>query len=335
MMRRREFITLLGGAAAAWPLAARTQQRERVRRIGRVGVLYGAAGEDFSQARLSAFRQALEGLGWTEGRNLRIDLRFGNGDANRFRAYAAELVSLTPDVIVPNTAAAARAVQQQTQTIPIAFATVGDPIVNGIVKNVSHPEGNTTGVTDIYASVGGRWLQLLKEAAPRIERVGLIYNAGVVPDDARYGFFPSIDNAAGALAVQTIRIGYRDGVDLVRAIDQFGTQPNGALIVVPPTPIDANREMVRRLAVEHRLPSINNNKEFAAEGGLMSYGASQIDIWRRTAFLVDRILRGAKVGELPVENATKFELVINLKTAKAIGLTVPPSLLARADEVIE
>jgi putative ABC transport system substrate-binding protein len=331
-MRRRDFIRFAGGAAAGWPLAVRAQQGERVRRVA---VLIGEAEGEVSRSNLSAFRGGLEALGWVVNRNLRIEVRFGSGDVERMRASAAELVSLAPDVIVPNSAAATRSVQEYTSTIPIVFAAVGDPIANGIVKNVSHPEGNTTGYTGVYASIGGRWLQLLKEAVPRIQRVGVVYNAGAVPDDPSYGYFPSINEAAGALTVQAIRIGYRDAVDLVHAIDDFGAQPNGGLIVMPPAPIDPIREAIRRLAAQHRLPAIYQSREFAAEGGLMSYGVSGADIFRRAAAYVDRVLRGAKVSDLPVENATRFELIVNLKTAKAIGLTIPESFLARADEVIE
>jgi putative ABC transport system substrate-binding protein len=331
-MRRRDFITSVGGAVAAWPLAARAQQGERVRRIG---IVLGGTDDQVAQMELTAFRQGLEGFGWIDGRNLRIDVRFGGGDPDRFRAYARELVGLAPEVIVTGSGAATRAVQQQTQTIPIVITGVGDPVTNGIVKSLARPEGNITGVTNLYLSIGGRWLQLLKEAAPEVERVGLVYNARVLPNDTSYGYFPTIDEAAGALAVQAIRIGYHDAVDLVHAIDEFATRPNGGLIVIPPAPIAANREVVRRLAAQHRLPAIYHNKEYAAEGGLMAYGSDPVDQYRRASSFVDRILRGAKVSELPVEFPTKFELTINLKTAKAIGLTIPEGFLTRADELIE
>jgi putative ABC transport system substrate-binding protein len=331
-MRRRDFITLLGGAAAGWPLAARAQQTERVRHIG---MLLGGTDDQVTQTRLTALRQGLEGLGWIEGRNVRIDIRFGEGDPNRFRAYAKELISLASEVIVTGSAQATRAVQQQTQTIPIVITGVGDPVTNGIVKSLAHPEGNVTGVTNLYLSIGGRWLQLLKEAVPNVETVGLVYNARVLPNDTNYGYFPTIDEAAGTLAVQVTRIGYSDAVDLVHAIDEFSTRPNGGLIVMPPAPNAANREVVRRLAAQHRLPAMYHSKEFAAEGGLMSYGSDPVDQYRRASSFVDRILRGAKVSNLPVEFPTKFELTINLKTAKVIGLTIPEAFLARADELIE
>jgi putative ABC transport system substrate-binding protein len=281
------------------------------------------------------FRDAMAKLGWVDGRNVRIDFRASDGDADRFRIYAVELVSLTPDVIVTSSVAATRAVQQETQTIPIVTAGVGDPIVNGIVKNLARPEGNTTGTTNLFSSIGGKWLQLLKELTPTVERVALVYNARVTPDDNLYGYFPSINEAALAAAVQTIKIPYRDAVDLVRAIDAFGAQPNGGLIVVPPAPTPANREAILRLAAQYRLPTVWQAKQFVAEGGLISYGSNPDDVFARAAYFVDRIFRGTKVNELAFEYPTKFELAINLKTAKALSLTVPPNMLALADEVIE
>jgi putative ABC transport system substrate-binding protein len=331
-VKRREFITLLAGTVAVWPVTARAQQGERVRRIG---IVLGGTDDQVTQAELTAFRQGLEGLGWIDDRNLRIDVRFGGGDPDRIRGYARELVGLAPEVIVTSSAAPTRAVQQQTQTIPIVITGVGDPVTNGIVKSLARPEGNITGVTNLYLSIGGRWLQLLKEAAPKVERVGLVYNARVLPNDTSYGYFPSIDEAAGALAVQAIRIGYHDAVDLVHAIDEFAARPNGGLIVMPPAPTVANREVVRRLATQHRLPAIYHNKEYAAEGGLMAYGSDPVDQFRRASAFVDRILRGAKVSELPVEFPTKFILTVNLMTAKAMGLKIAESFLARADDLIE
>jgi len=277
------------------------------------------------------FREGLAKLGWVEGRNLRIDLRFGAADPAGTRASAAELASRDPDVIVTHGGASTRAMQQQTQTIPIVFASVADPVVSGIVKDLARPEGNTTGVTNLYVSIAGKWLELLKEAAPRVERVGLLYN----PDEGSSSFFPSMEEAARVSGVQAISMPYRNAVDLVRAIDAFATEPNGGLIVVPPSPTAADRRTINQLATQHRLPTLHLNRFLAAEGGLMSYGSDPVDVWRRVPFYVDRILRGAKVSELPVELPTKFQLVVNLKTAKAIGLTIPESFLLRADEVIE
>ena len=327
-MRRREFITLLGGATA-WPLTAQAQQDERMRRIA---MLVGSTEDDQAgQTYIAAFRDGLAKLGWVEARNLRIDLRFGGGDAGRLRSYAAELVSLAPDVIVTNGRATTRAVQQQTQTIPIVSLGVGDPVANDIVKSLSRPEGNTTGVTNLFPSISGKWPELLKEAAPRVERVALIYNTQVASDQ----YLPSIEEAARLLAVKAIKTPYLDAVDLVHGIEAFALEPNGGLIIMPPVPTGANRGTILRLAAQHRLPSIYPNKDLAAEGGLMAYGSDVVDEFRRAAYFVDRILRGTMVSDLPVEFPTKFELVINLKAARGLGLTVPPSLLARANEVIE
>ena len=322
MIRRREFVILLGGTAA-WPLAARAQD-ERTRRVG---LLMG----DGSLVLISQFRDGMARLGWVEGRNLQIDLRVAS-DVGRFRTYAAELVSFAPEVIVAITVAATRAVQQQTQTVPIVIAGVGDPVANGIVKSLARPEGNTTGITNLFASIGGKWLQLLKEVAPKVERVALIYNAQIARGNS---YLSPIEETAGVLAVQAIRIGYRDAADLVHAIDAFGAQPNGGLIVVPPPPTPADREAILQLATKYRLPTIYQARPYVAEGGLMAYGVTRGQLMSRASYYVDRILRGAKVNELPVEYPTEFELVINLKTAKAIGLTIPESFLFRADEVIE
>jgi putative ABC transport system substrate-binding protein len=327
-MNRRTLITLVGSAAAAWPFAARAQQVERVRRIG---VLSGFTENDqVARASIAALREGLALLGWVEDRTLRIDLRFGSDDPDRIRAYAAELVSLALEVIVTDTGATTRAVQQQTQSIPIVITGAGDPI--GLVKSIAHPEGNITGITDLYGSLGGKWMQLLKEAAPRIETVGLIRNPQLDPAGA---YILAIVEAMRALAVKAVNMPYRDAVDIVHAIDALGSEPNCGLIVLGAPPSAANRQTIIRLAEQHRLPTIYPNRAFVAEGGLMGYGSVQGDRFRRAATYVDRLLRGAKVSELPVQFPTKFELVINLKTAKAIGLEVPPTLIARADEVIE
>jgi putative ABC transport system substrate-binding protein len=330
-MRRREFITFVGGAAAAWPVAARAQQPQRVRRIG---VLAGFAEADqVRQANIVAFREELAKLGWVEQRNLRIDLRFGGEDAERIHAYAAELVSLAPEVIVTNGGAATRELQQQTQTVPIVITGAGANVANDIVKHIARPEGNLTGITNLYASIGGKWLELLKQASAEVEKVGLIYAPQLTSDSG--GYFPAIEEAARALAVKVIKLPYRDGVDIVRGIDGLAAEPNGGLVVMPPAPSAANRVAICRLAAQHRLPAIYQAREYAAEGGLMAYGSRVIDLWRRTSFFVDRILRGAKVSDLPIEFPTKFELIINVKAAKAIGLTIPEGFLLRADELIE
>jgi putative ABC transport system substrate-binding protein len=329
-MQRRDFISLLGGAAAAWPIAARGQSNARVRLVG---VLSGFTESDqLTQAGMAALRDGLAPLGWVEDRNLRIDLRFGGDDPDRIHAYAGELVSLAPEVIVTDTGATTRAVQQQTRSTPILITGVGDPLLNGLVQNIARPEGNITGITDVFGSLGGKWMQLLKEAAPGIERVGLLRNPQLDPAGA---YILSIALAMRALAVGTVNMPYRDAVDIVRAIDAFGAEPNGGLVVLGAPPSAANRQSILRLAEQHRLPTIYPDRAFVTEGGLMGYGSALSDRFRRAASFVDRILRGAKVSELPVEFPTKFELVINLKTARAIGLDFPPRLIAFADEVIE
>jgi putative tryptophan/tyrosine transport system substrate-binding protein len=327
-MRRREFITLLGGAAAAWPLAARAQQDGRVRRIG---VLSGST-EDRSvtRAALAALREGLAKLGWIEGRNLRIDLRLTGTDPDRMRAYAVELVSLATEVIVTTSAPTTRAAQEQTKTIPIVFTAGNDPVSNGVLQNIARPEGNTTGFTSTVDSLIGKWLELLKEAAPHITRVALVFN----PQTVNVGYFRPIEAAAPLLGVQAIKTPVSDPLEIVRAIDAFAAEPNGGLLVVPVLPVDSY-QMIHRVAAQHRLPAIHSNRRYVADGGLMTYATDLRDNYRRAAAYVDRLLRGAKVSELPVQFPTKFELVVNLKTAKAIGLTIPEAFLLRADELIE
>jgi putative tryptophan/tyrosine transport system substrate-binding protein len=326
---RRTFIAGLG-SAAAWPVVARGQQPDRMRRLG---VLL--AGEGASRANslfVAAIREALAKLGWIEGRNLGIEFRFGESNFDRMHAQAAELVSLAPDVILVAGVAATRAVQQQTQTIPIVITAVGDPVANGFVKSVARPEGNITGITNRYNSLPAKWLELLKEAAPLVERVALIYNPQLTPDDPGSGPFPSIEEAAQALAVKTIKLPIRDALDIVREIDAFAAEPNGGLMVLPQSFSTANTGLIFRLAAQHRLPSI---AQTVFTGSLMSYGTNFVNNFRRASSFVDRILRGARVSDLPIEFPTKFQLVINLKTAKTLGLTIPETLLATADEVIQ
>ena len=323
MMKRRDFITLLGGVAAAWPLAARAQQEEKVRRIG---VLAGTIEPTW----LAALRDGLAKLGWIEGHNLRIDLRFTLGDPARMRADAVELVSLAPDVIVTTNRPGTAAVQEQTKTIPIVFTAGGDPVSNGLVQNIARPEGNTTGFTNTVDSISGKWLELLKEAAPHITRAALVFN----PRTVNAAYFHSIESAALQLGVQAVNTPVRDSLELVRAIDAFAAEPNGGLLIVAVLPGDSY-QILHRMAAQHRLPAIHSNRGRVADGGLMTYATDFLDIERRVAAYVDRLLRGAKISELPVQFPTKFNLVINLKAAKAIGLAIPPTLIARADEVIE
>jgi putative ABC transport system substrate-binding protein len=321
-MRRRELITLIGGAAA-WPLAARAQQGQRVRRIGIL--LRGDPTDRILQG------DWLAKLGWIEGRNVRFDRRFSADDPDRLRALADELVRLAPDVIVVVSLPATRLVLQRTRTIPIVFSNVGDPVAGGLLQDIARPEGNVTGITSVYQSMGGKWLQLLKEAAPRIARVALIFNSDLVTAT----HFPSVEVAAEVLDVKAIRAPYRNAAELERAIDTFAAEPNGGLLMVPPPPSGSTRELINRLAVKYRLPTIYPGKEFAAVGGMMGYGTNTVELLGIVASYVDRILRGAKINELPVQFPTKFDLVINLKTAKAIGLTLSEAFLLRADELIE
>ena len=328
MIRRREFITLLGGAAASWPLAARAQQVVR-----RVGVLMPRTAESTSIGMVLKFlRDALQTLGWIEDRNLRLDVRYAAGDANLFRSYAAELVSLKPDVIVTGTEPATKAVQQLTQTIPIVFIGPGDPVAAGIVKSVARPEGNATGITNGFSSIGGKRVQLLKEAVPRIERVADLYSPQAEP---QVGSSNSIEEAARSLGLQAIRIPYRNAVEFEHAIEAFAAEPNGGVIVEVSALTDYPDQRLFGLMVEHQLPAIWAFGTYVAAGGLMSYGGNVGEIFSRAASLVDRTLRGAKPADLPVEYPTKFDLIINLKAAKAIGITFPPTLRALADEVIE
>jgi ABC-type uncharacterized transport system substrate-binding protein len=326
-MQRRSFLTLLSGAAAAWPLAARAQQPVGMRRIG---WLYVGADNDRVA---TAFRDGLASHGWIEGGNLRVDLRFGGDDLNRTRAHAADLVSLGPDVIATSSGATTRMLQLATQSIPIVFAAAGDPVANGLVQNIARPEGNTTGFAVNEPSVAGKWLGLLKEAAPQASRVAVILNPALAVTGP--SSIASIEAAALALSVQAIATPVRDAVDIVHAIDAFSAAPNGGLIVLPPPPVPAHLEAIHRLAVTHRLPSVYGGRDSVSAGGLISYGADTADLSRRAATYVDRLLRGAKVIDLPVQFPTKYELVINLRTAKAIGLTIPEAFLLRADEVIE
>jgi putative ABC transport system substrate-binding protein len=329
-MKRRQFITLLGGAAAAWPLAARAQQPG----IRRIAALIGGGPESdpVPQSYAAAFRNGLMKLGWVEGRNLRIDLRFADSDLARIHAAAVELVRLSPEVIFASTGGATREVQQQTQTIPIVFAGPSE-LARG-VQNIAQPEGNLTGFPILYPSIAGKWLELLKEVAPRVGRVAVIANK-----DGASGptYTPSVDKAASVMSVKVMAVGFGSDDELEHALDAFAAEPGGSLIVLPgsATSTHDNRSLVRRLTVRHRLPTIHFDRLYPAEGGLMSYGSDIIDLHRRAASYVDRLLLGAKVSHLPVQLPTKFDLVVNLKAAKAIGLTIPESFLLRADEVIE
>ena len=324
-MRRREFITVIG-AAAAWPLAGHAQQSERVRRIG---VLMSQSADDPNAlAWISAFAQGLQERGWTIGGNVRIEYRWGAGDLDRFRKYAAELVALSPDVIVATAGSIVGALQQVSRTVPIVFVTTVDPVGGGWVESLARPGGNATGFATYEFSMSGKWLELLKEVAPRVTRVAVIRD-------------PNVPAGSGGLAaIQTVApstpIGVRSADEIERGIAMLARSANGGLIVVGPTSsVQLHRNLIIALAAWHRLPAVYGSLVWSKMGGLISYGADALDQYRRAASYVDRILKGEKPADLPVQAPTKYELVINLKTAKALGLEVPATLLARADEVIE
>jgi putative ABC transport system substrate-binding protein len=330
MIPRRDFITLLGGAAAAWPLTARAQQGDRVRRIG---MLMGPDENDpKAKLLLSPFTRALAGLGWTDGRNLRMDLRWAGGDINRIRALAQELVGLQPDIILTDTTPVTAAVQRETRTIPIVFVGVSDPVASGIVARLDRPNGNITGFATDEASLGGKWLQLLSEIAPGLRRAAIMFNPDTAPVSS---FIPSLETAARALKVVPIIAPVHSDVEIETAIKALGREPGGGLVVMPDTFTVVNRALIILAAARNNAPAVYDMSVFARDGGLVSYGVDFVDTLRRAASYADRILRGAKPAELPVQLPTKFEMVLNLKTAKALGLAVPPSILFRADEVIE
>jgi putative ABC transport system substrate-binding protein len=325
---RRGFIAALGGAAA-WPLAARAQQGDRVRRIG---VLMPEDEYDpVAKARLSAFTQALAGLAWTDGRNVRMDLRWAGADINRIRALAKELVGLQPDIILTHATPATIALQRETRTIPIVFATVGDPVASSIVARLNQPGGNITGFALYEPALPGKWLELLSEIAPGLKRAAIMFN----PDWALVYFMPSVETAARSLKVAPIIAPVRSDVEIETAITALGSEPGGGLVVMPDVFTLAHRARIISAAAETNVPAVYGNSELVRDGGLLSYGPDQIDNFRRAASYVDRILRGEKPGDLPVQFPIKYEMVVNLKTAKALGLAVPPSILVRADEQIE
>jgi putative ABC transport system substrate-binding protein len=327
---RREFITLLGGASVAWPLAARAQQRERTRRIG---VLMPQAADDSEyQNRLAAFLQGLQELGWTVGRNVRIDPRWAAGDTERIRRYAAELVALTPDVILASTSPSVAALQQASHIVPIVFAAVTDPVGQGFVASLARPGGNTTGFALYEYGIGAKWLDLLKEIAPGVTRVAVLREPTLPFTSGQLG---AIQAAASSLRVEVSPLSVRDAGDIEPNIAAFAREPNGGVIVLGSPSTAAHRDLIIKLTAKHRLPSIYTTRYFVAEGGLMSYGPDRADLYRRAAGYVDRILKGEKPADLPVQAPTKYELVINARTAKALDLAVPSTLLARADEVIE
>jgi putative ABC transport system substrate-binding protein len=328
-MRRREFIAGLG-STAAWPLAAHAQQGDRVRRIG----VLMAFDENDPEAKLrqSTFTQALAELGWTDGRNVRIDVRWTGGDANRIPALAQELVGLQPDILVTNVTPATVALQRETRTIPIVFASVGDPVAFGIVARLDRPSGNITGFANYEASLGGKWLELLSEIAPGLKRAAIMFNPDAVTASA---YMPSLETAARSLKVVPIIAPVHTDAEIETAITALGREPGGGLVVMPDVFTFAHRAPIILAAARNNVPAVYWGSEFFRDGGLLYYGVDRVDLFRRAATYVDRILRGEKPGDLPVQLPTKFEMAVNLKTAKALGLAVPPSILLRATEVIE
>ena len=329
-LKRREFITLLGGAAAAWPLAVSAQQGERMRRIG---VLVASAEDESDiQARLAGFRQGIEKLGWSEGRNVHVDTRFAAGRADQYQVLAKDLVALQPDVILAHSPPITAALKRESPAIPIVFVSVSDPIGPGFVASLARPGGNVTGMLQYEAGISGKWLAMLKEIAPRLARAALVGN----PKTTAYDYFlRAAEAAAPSLAIELVPSRVETAADIERAIVAFARVPNGGLLLPPDSTSILNRDLIIALAARHRLPAVYALRVFVEAGGLMSYGTDQVEIFRQAASYVDRILRGAKPADLPVQAPTKYETTLNLKTAKALGLDVPPTLLVRADEVIE
>ena len=329
--RRREFIALIGSAAASWSPAAGAQQPLQMRRIG---LLISTREDDAEgQARVALFRQGLNELGWTEGRNINVDYRWVGGDAARAKANAAELVSQKPDVIIANSTLSLAAIRNETSTIPIVFLVVGDPIGQGFVSSLAHPSGNITGFTAFEFSTGAKWLELIKEIVPELRRVAFMFN----PAGGPYGekFVQAITPLASLSAIDLLISPTRDAAEIDRALVAVSGEPKGGLIVSPDAFTTSNRGLIISLAARYRLPAIYPYRFFAADGGLLSYGHDANEPWRRAPSYVDKILRGTSPADLPIQQPTKFELIINLKTAKALGLTIPPQLLDRADELIE
>ena len=329
-MKRREFITLLGGTVAAWPFAADAQQPEQMRRVV---MLFGIAADDpNAQAEYAAFLQGLQQLGWTEGRNVHIDRRWAGGNAAALRKYAAELVALGPDVILSVGSASAGPLLEVTRTVPIVFVIVPDPVGAGIVDSLSRPGGNATGFMQFEYSLCGKWLELLKEIAPGVTRAAVLRDPAIA---AGIGQFAIIQSVAPALGVEVNPVSVHDATEIERAVTAFAQSANGGLILTASPLSGVHRDLIITLAARFKLPAVYGERQYVAAGGLISYGPNFLDQCRRAAGYVDRILKGEKPADLPVQAPTKYELVINLKTAKALGLTFPQSILARADDVIE
>jgi putative ABC transport system substrate-binding protein len=329
-MNRRAFISALGGAAAMWPPAARAQQRERMRRVG---VLTPFAADDAEgQARLTAFAQAMQQAGWTLGQNLRLDYRWGDGKPDTMRKHAAELAELAPDVILANSSAAVLPLLQVTRTVPIVFAAVADPVGAGYVESLARPGGNATGFTALDYAFAGKWLELIKEISPRVNRLAVLRDSAIAVGAGQFGVLQAF---AYSLGLELRPVDLREAGDIERAITAFAQGSNGGLIVTGSPAATAHRELIVALAARNKLPAVYHSPFYCAAGGLVCYGTDFVDQFRRAAGYVDRILKGEKTADLPVQAPVKYELVVNVKTAKALGLEIPPTLLARADEVIE
>ena len=331
-MKRREFISLVASAAAAWPLAAHAQEPGRVRRVSVLFALFDYDPE--SQARIAAFQQELENLGWRDGYNIQIDYRWANGDAERFRAFAAELVAARPDVIVAHASPSAEALARATRTIPIIFAVVSDPVGSGLAASLSEPGRNATGFTNFATSTGAKWVEFLKVLSPRLARVALLFNPATAPGRGST-YLQSVETAAESFGIDSTHATVSSAAQIEDAIATLSRLPDSALIVMPDVFLTNHRELIIELATRHALPAIYPFRYFAEGGGLISYGIDLSDIFRRAAGYVDKVLRGAVPSSLPIQHPDKFELVINLKTARALSLEVPRILLARADKVIE
>jgi putative tryptophan/tyrosine transport system substrate-binding protein len=329
-VKRREFITFIGSAASAWPTAARAQQRERARRVGLLMV--AAAGDSEMSKRIAALQGELGRLGWVEGRNISFETRWAAGDPDRIRSAAAELVGLAPNVIVANGSSAMDAMQRATRTVPVVFVAVPDPIGAGYAESLAHPGGNATGLAQYDFSIGGKWLELLKELAPGLKRTGVLRDPTITAGPGQFG---AIQSVAPTLGIEVTPLNVRDPAEIERAVASFSRGENGGLVVTGSALTVVHRSLIIALAARHKLPTVYFAGYLVGDGGLASYGPDLVDQYRRAAGYVDRILEGEKPADLPVQTPTKYQTAINLKTAKALGLEVPPTLLARADEVIE
>jgi len=328
-MRRRDFISLISGSVVIWPLAARAQQRDRVRRIG---VLSPFTEDAETQALVVAFRQRFQELGWTEGRNVQLDYRYTDGNPERTRSASTELVALAPDAILAQANPAVASLMQVTHTIPIVFTQVSDPVGSGFVSNLAHPGGNVTGFHSFEPAIAAKWLDVLKQLAPSVRRVAVLHDPGIA---ANMAFLHTAESASGTFGVTVTAAGVHSAEEIKRTLIEFAKEPDGGLIVAPAPPTFGNRQMIADMAAQLHLPAVYSYRLFVTSGGLASYSIDGRDLWRGAASYIDRILRGEKPGDLPVQLPTKYYLVINLQAAKALGLTIPPGVLAIADEVIE